>query len=281
MRSSLEIYDLAAGQSRVLWQTDDLIEAPNWHPDGWLLVNRDGRLLRVQLDSGAVTVIDTGDVVACNNDHGFSPDGGHIYLSSHVSGASTIYRVPAAGGQPQQVVPDVPSYWHGVSPDGIEIAYCARRGTRYEICVMRQAERRVTGRTADEGHNDGPDYSACGTWIWFNSDRSGHAQIWRMRRDGGDVQRMVVSETVDWFPHPSPDGAHVLYLAFPQGTQFHPRDRQVQLRLMPQQGGESRPLLDLFGGQGTINVPCWAPDGSAFAYVRYAAVDIDPQGEGT
>ena len=70
MRSSLEIYDLAAGQSRVLWQTDDLIEAPNWHPDGWLLVNRDGRLLRVQLDSGAVTVIDTGDVVV----HVFRPE---------------------------------------------------------------------------------------------------------------------------------------------------------------------------------------------------------------
>jgi hypothetical protein len=24
------------------------------------------------------------------------------------------------------------------------------------------------------------------------------------------------------------------------------------------------------GGQGTMNVPNWAPDGSAFAYVRYA-----------
>ena len=273
MRSSLELCDIATGETRVLWQTDDLIEAPNWHPDGWLLVNRDGRLLRVPLDGGPVAAIDTGPVAACNNDHGFSPDGTQIYLSSHVDKLSTLYRVPTNGGVPKQVVPQVPSYWHGVSPDGSEIAYCARRAGRYEICVMADREVQLTGRTGDEGHNDGPDYSADGTWIWFNSDRTGAAQIWRMRRDGSDVQRMVESETVDWFPHPSPDGAHVLYLAFPQGTQFHPRDRQVQLRLMPQQGGESRPLLDLFGGQGTINVPCWAPDGSAFAYVRYAAVD--------
>jgi hypothetical protein len=28
-------------------------------------------------------------------------------------------------------------------------------------------------------------------------------------------------------------------------------------------------LVALDGGQGTINVPSWAPDGSAFAYVDY------------
>jgi hypothetical protein len=65
MRSSLEVYDLARGRTRVLWETDDLIEAPNWHPDGWLLVNRDGRLLRVPLDGGEVAVIDSGIAQAC------------------------------------------------------------------------------------------------------------------------------------------------------------------------------------------------------------------------
>ena len=25
----------------------------------------------------------------------------------------------------------------------------------------------------------------------------------------------------------------------------------------------------LIGGQGTINAPCWAPDGKRFAFVRY------------
>ena len=28
-------------------------------------------------------------------------------------------------------------------------------------------------------------------------------------------------------------------------------------------------LFELFGGQGTINVPNWSPDGEEFAYVRY------------
>lgn len=176
-----------------------------------------------------------------------------------------------AGGAATQIVRDVPSYWHGVSPDGSEIAYCARRGGRYEICVQQGEEVQLTGLHGDQGHNDGPDYSADGVWIWLNSDRSGQAQIWRMRRDGSDVQRMVTSDTVDWFPHPSPDGRHVLYLAYPNGTLYHPRDLNVELRIMPQDGGKSEPLLQLFGGQGSINVPCWAPDGRFVAFVRYAS----------
>ena len=80
---------------------------------------------------------------------------------------------------------------------------------------------------------------------------------------------MTSSELANWFPHPSPDGKHVLFLAFPAGTTGHPRDREVELRLLPANGGHDRLLLALFGGQGTINVPCWAPDSASFAFVRY------------
>ena len=34
-------------------------------------------------------------------------------------------------------------------------------------------------------------------------------------------------------------------------------------------GGPARTLCTLTGGQGTINVPCGAPDSSAFAFMRY------------
>ena len=49
MRSTLQVYDLTAG-ARVVLQTNRLIEAPNWSPDGAeLLVNCDGALWRVLL----------------------------------------------------------------------------------------------------------------------------------------------------------------------------------------------------------------------------------------
>jgi hypothetical protein len=40
---------------------------------------------------------------------------------------------------------------------------------------------------------------------------------------------------------------------------------------MPAEGGEAREVVRLRGGQGTINVPCWAPDGRRFAFMRFAA----------
>jgi hypothetical protein len=83
---------------------------------------------------------------------------------------------------------------------------------------------------------------------------------------------MTAARTVDWFPHPSPCGRHVVYLAYPEGTAGHPADLEVALRLMPQGGGPSRELVGLHGGQGTINVPSWAPDGGAFAFMRWAVI---------
>ncbi len=81
---------------------------------------------------------------------------------------------------------------------------------------------------------------------------------------------MTDGGTVDWFPHPSPCGRHVVYLAYPGGTAGHPGGMDVSLRIMPQGGGASREVVRLHGGQGTINVPCWAPDGGAFAFMRFA-----------
>ena len=45
--------------------------------------------------------------------------------------------------------------------------------------------------------------------------------------------------------------------------------KNVELRLMPANGGEPKTLLKLFGGQGTINVNSWAPDSKRIAFVSY------------
>ena len=71
MRSSVEIYDIATGRNRVVWQTASLMEAPNFAPDGrHLLINGEGRLYRLPLDGGAPVPVDTGFAERCNNDHG-------------------------------------------------------------------------------------------------------------------------------------------------------------------------------------------------------------------
>lgn len=269
MRSHLEIYDIKAGRARRVLSVDRLIEAPNWDPRGdSLVVNGDGRLWRVALDGApSLAPVETGFATACNNDHGFSPDGARIAISHDPGGGSAIYVLPAGGGTPERVTPNAPSYWHGWSPDGGTLAYCAGRGGRFDVWTI-PAEGGAETRLTEEGHNDGPDYAPDGS-IWFNSDRTGHAQIWRMATDGSEQRQVTDDRLVNWFPHPSPDGGRIVYLAYPEGTRGHPGGLEVALRIMAPDGSGVRTLVELHGGQGTINVPSWSPDGAAFAFVRY------------
>ncbi|PCJ89150.1 MAG: hypothetical protein COA52_12475 [Hyphomicrobiales bacterium] len=273
MTSTLVIHDIASARDTIVLETEKLIEAPNWAPDGsYLLVNGEGVLFRVDHE-GARTLeqVDSGFASTCNNDHGISPDGSTIVISDGTkSGRSRIYTLPVGGGAPKAIVDEDNSYWHGWSPDGDTLAYCAARNgifDIYSISLSGGDEKRLTD---GKGHSDGPDYSPDGTWIWFNSSRSGIMQIWRMRTDGSDLQQMTNDPNSNWFPHPSPDGKTVLYLAYEAGVDGHPRDHDVELKLMDPDGSNARSILAFFGGQGSINVPCWSPDSTKFAYMRYS-----------
>ena len=136
----------------------------------------------------------------------------------------------------------------------------------YTIPVDGGAETRLT---FGEGHSDGPDYSHDGSLIYWNCDRDGHAQIWVMGADGSGQRKLFADDHVNWFPHPSPCGRHLLYLAYPPGTTGHPADLPVALVLCNPDGTDRRRVLEFTGGQGTMNVPNWAPDSHAFAFVRY------------
>jgi Tol biopolymer transport system component len=271
-RSEVMIHDLATGQDRLVLATDMLIEAPNWLPDGSaLIVNGEGRLYHIPLADPALEQIDTGFATRLNNDHGISPDGQTLVISNHtIPGQSCIYTLPVTGGTPRRVTENTPSWWHGWSPDGQHLAYTAVRDRAFGIWTIPLSGGAETCIAGGGGHHDGPDYTPDGRWVWFNSDQGGAGmQLWRVRPDGTGRERMTGDAFVNWFPHPSPDGAHVLYLAYPPGTEGHPRDLHVELRLMPASGGGSRRLVAVFGGQGSINVPCWAPDARRFAYMRY------------
>lgn len=273
MISELCIHDLATASTTVILCHDGHIEAPNWHPDGSLIVNGGGRLFRVPPDAPALHPIDTGLATACNNDHGPSPDGLTLALSDKIAtGKSCIYLLPLSGGVPVRVTPQVPSWFHGWSPDGRRLVYVAVRGPDAPVSLFSCAR---DGR--DEvcicdafDHIDGPDFTPDGRWIWFNGERDGAVDLWRIHPDGSGLQQMTNDDAVNWFPHPSPDGAQVIYLAYPAGTRGHPAGLDVSLRIMPAAGGPTRELVRLHGGQGSLNVPCWAPDGRRFAFMRFS-----------
>ena len=271
MASEVAILRLDGRSVETVLRTDRLVEAPNWTRDGKsLIINGDGRLYRVPLDRPEMIEIDTGFARDCNNDHGISPDGTMLAISdSSEAGDSAVYTLPISGGTPQRVTDQTPSYWHGWSPDGSRLAYVGKRDGGFQVYTIAVDGGPETQVTSGFDHCDGPDYSPDGAWIWFNGERNGAVDLWRVRPDGRDLQRMTDDGRVNWFPHPSPDGRHIVYLAYLPGVRGHPRDEHVELRLMPGGGGRPEVLLPLYGGQGTINVPSWAPDSTAFAFVRY------------
>jgi TolB protein len=273
--SILETIDIHSGVRTVLKEFEDVIEAPNWTQDGRQLVyNSNGRLYTYELSSGVIHELPTAFALNCNNGHVLSPDNRQIAISHHTSDdfKSRNYILPFEGGSPRLVTPLGPSYLHGWSPDGHRLAYCAERNGQYDIYTISVHGGPETRLTNLPGLDDGPEYSPSGQHIWFNSTRSGLMQIWRMDADGANPLHMLSEDANCWFPHLSPDGNWLVYIAYAIGDVTpgdHPANKNVQLRLAPSSGGPSKTIARLFGGQGTINVNSWSPDNQTLAFVSY------------
>ena len=277
--------DVETGEETVLHGFPGIIEAPNWLNDGnTLLYNSEGKIYRYEIDKDHVEQVDTGDCVQCNNDHVPSPDNKLLAVSCMPPELkdgvyeSHIYVLPMGKGTAKDLTGPGCSFLHGWSPDGKELAYCAFRQNpdeekmRIEICTIPVDGGEETCLTDGKGYNDGPEYSPDGKHIWFNSTRSGLMQVWRMNRDGSGLTQMTDSNANNWFGHVSPDGKHVIYLTFTKGElepKEHLPNMHVSLGMMDYDGQNKKKLLDLFGGQGSINVNSWAPDSRRIAFVKY------------
>jgi TolB protein len=217
------------------------------------------------------------DLPPINNDHVLDAERGLIYLSAN---DGHTYVAPIKGGNAKRVTHDSSRFHflHGVSADGSTLAFVelprADLSAPGRLALISSAGGETRYPEAGSRHLDGPEYSPDGAWLYFNTEeftnRPGHAQLARLPAEGGRMERLVESETVDWFPHLSPDGELASYISFPPGTLGHPQDLDVEVRLV--RTADWRDILwrfPLFGGQGTINVNSWSPDSRRFAFVAY------------
>ena len=273
--STLETITVASTDRRVVYVAQGRFEAPNWTKDNMLLFNGNGRLLRIPVDGGKPETIDTGFATRLNNDHVLSPDGTMMGISdqSQVEHQSLIYVVPIGGGTPRRLTEKSPSYLHGWSPDGKTLAFCGERNGNFDVYTIPAAGGEETRLTTAEGLDDGPEYSPDGKYIYFNSIRSGLMQIWRMKPDGSGQEQVTPDDGYNnWFAHLSPDGLRIVFLTYEKGVSGHPENKDVMLRIMTLADRKISVLAKLFGGQGTINVPSWSPDGRRLAFVSYQLV---------
>ena len=270
-----------------------LLEAPNWASSGDALVlSGDGLLWRLTLSpTPHLDQIVITDIPQINNDHVLDPDGEHIYLSVYPASPVDsfldwqIYRAPLSGGSAELIttapVGELLHFLHGVHPRGGRLAFTGMRpgegnwSAQTDIYTMSVNGDDYRQLTAGPGLSDGGEYAPDGEWIYFNTERfDGHGQIARIRPDGSGLEQLTFDENVNWFPHISPDGRWATYIAFPPGTEGHPPNVWVDIKLVALDDWSAATTVDhLFGGQGTSNTNGWAPDSSAFAYVSYPTSD--------
>jgi TolB protein len=275
-----EVWQVEAhGRTELLYATEEvLLEAPNWSRDASLVLNGSGRLWSLGL-SGAPSLreIPITGVPELNNDHVLSADGEHVYVSAN---DGHIYVAPARGGAASRLTRDdgYHHFLHGVSRGGRQLAYVDIPVGRFDLpgtLVIARSDGSIVVRPElGDGHADGPEFGPDDTWLYFNSEAftgvAGHAQLGRYSLASDQVERLVWSDTVDWFPHLAPNGLLASYVAFPPGTIGHPPDVEVEVRIV-RTVDWSTPVatLPVFGGQGTLNVNSWSPDSSRLAYVTY------------
>ncbi|OMH23079.1 hypothetical protein BKD30_14530 [Tersicoccus phoenicis] len=281
---------LDGGRDLIL-TTQRHVEAPNWAPDGHLIVNAEGRLWELPVDGGGpLTPIPVTGLPPVNNDHVLAPDGTVIHASA---GDGHLYSLPRHGGAATRITatPGRRHYLHGVSPDGTTLAYiavdddaadrdAAGHSTAAHVRLVGvdgaddrglTEDRAATGTT---GPDDGAEFTPDGAWVVFSTETwavtPGHAQLARIRADGTGLERLTHGDRVHWFPHLNPTGTHAVYLSYPPGTTGHPANLPVELVVVELPDWDTTIARIAFrGGQGTINVPSWSPDGTHFAWVEY------------
>ena len=136
------------------------------------------------------------DNAALNVSPAWTPDGRRILFVSDRDGARDVYavRLSSSGmpaGKPSRLTTGLNAHSISLSADGTRLAYSVYTShanvwaipipTNGSVSVDR-AIQVTTGNQTVEGMTLSPD----GRWLYFDSDRSGNADIYRMPLGGGE-----------------------------------------------------------------------------------------------
>ena len=275
---SIYVTPADGGPSRFVALVSDP-HSPTWSPDGrWLALvsgndqfavgaaefaNKGPSAIVLVPAAGGMPVPVT-DNAALNVSPAWTP-GDRILFVSNRDGARDVYtvRVTSAGmpvGKPTRLTTGLNAHSISLSADGRRLAYSAYTShanvwaipipTDGPVSVDRATQVTMGNQTV-ESMTLSPD----GRWLYFDSDRSGNADIYRMPLGGGEPQQLTTSPADDFSPNVSPDGRWVAFHSLRFGT----RD----IFVMPAEGGEAQRVTDDPGEEG---LPIWSPDGRSLSY---------------
>jgi Tol biopolymer transport system component/DNA-binding winged helix-turn-helix (wHTH) protein len=172
----------------------------------------------------------------------FSPDGRRIVFVSSRSGSPEIWVCDRDG----QNLVKLTSFearelaYPRWSPDGRQIGFSMRQagGSNTDIFTVRTDGGELRRLTGGRGNNSRPAWSHDGRWIYYDSDRTGEPQVWKMREDGqGSVQ---VTAHGGLKPEEDHDGQFLYYLRITGTGEWD----TTSLWEMPLPGGSEHRVLE-------------------------------------
>lgn len=172
----------------------------------------------------------------------FSADGRWITFESSRDGNNEIYLMASDGKQQRRLTyHEATDSSPAFSPDGKHIVFQANRVQEYvgdrrqDLFLIDTAGKRPPQRLTEDLADDAfASFSPDGQWIIFCSSRGGNVDLYRMHRDGSNLEQLTDNEAHDLWPSYSPDGKHIVF--------FSKRDNNDDLYLIPADGGEERRL---------------------------------------
>lgn len=217
---------------------------PRWSPDGaWVVFTQEA-------EGGPW--MDTGPVGP--GQAGGPQDPGVVGPPTVPLPNADIWRVPAAGGEPQQLTTSAgddraPVY----SPDGGRILFDSTRDGNTELYVMDADGSNPRRLTNDAGEDWGASWSPDGTQIAFNSSRTGFMEIYVMAADGSGVRQLTDDRATNTAPTWSPDGSRIAYSSGAADI--------GQVWSVSAEGGDARDLSRSPGSNDQVWTGGWGPDG--------------------
>ena len=230
---------------------------------GLFLGNRSpSRIVTVRVSDGAISAVT--DSSSVNQSPFWSPDGRWLYFVSDRLGPPDIYAAQMSSdgrvdGDPVRITTGLGPHSLSISSDGKTVAYDVYTATANIRSLPfppngvdpRSALPITTGAQVVEEF----DGSADGKWIYYDSDVSGTAELYRQRLPSSVPEQLTFDSTDNFSPTPSPDGRELAFHSWRSGS----RDIYV----LPLDGGApqrvtSSPLQE--------SKPAWSPDGNALAY---------------
>ena len=180
------------------------------------------------------------------------PRSREIVFTSRNGGTSRLWRAAVRGGLPRQLVYAGGGASHpAVSPSGDALLYEQLvKDTNIYVADLGRPQESVPA-IASTRMDQNPSVSPDGRRILFESNRSGHDEIWVSDVDGTNAVALTAHNgPITGSPRWSPDGRWIAFDSVASG--------RPEIYIMDANGGNRRKLT--WDERGNM-MPCWSPDG--------------------